>query len=128
MITLTVLGQIPSGKNSVIITRTGLRFPAKRFVTWRKDALEQLEPQIAKITLPLPLDEPCNVTVDYVASDMRRRDVPGMIDALWHLLEKANVITDDKYLGGHGANVVFVNRGKDKENTGVTITIDPIKM
>jgi hypothetical protein len=41
-VTFTLTGQIPSGKNAVVVTRTGMRFPAKRFKLWREDALKQL--------------------------------------------------------------------------------------
>src|SRR4030042_571573 len=121
---LKISGQIPSGKNAVIITRTGLRFPAKRFVEWRKKAIEEVLPQLSNITEVLPIDHTCNVTIEYRSADMRRRDVPGMIDALWHLLEKVGVVTDDKHLGGHMGTVIFKNFGKDKDNAGVIITIE----
>jgi len=89
-------GQMPSGKNSVIVTRTGHRFPAKRFVDWREDAMAQLKHQ--RIDSTAPFEGPCTVEVGYARGDLRRRDVPGMIDALCHLLEKYGIVKDDSQL------------------------------
>ncbi len=48
MLTLTLTGQCPSGKNAIVITRTGLRFPKKRFVDWRTEALKEIQTQLNK--------------------------------------------------------------------------------
>lgn len=100
------------------ITRTGHRFPAKRFVTWRADALTQLQEQ----GIPrLGIDYPVTVRIIYWPSDKRRRDVPGLVDALWHLLEKYGVVKDDRWLGESGKELIFRNMGKLKCNaTGQT--------
>jgi Holliday junction resolvase RusA-like endonuclease len=112
MIELYLKGQCPSGKNAVVVTRTGHRFPAKRFKEWREDALLQLKPQLTKWKDCLPFNRPISIQVYYTTKDLRRRDVPGILDAIWHLLEKANIVTDDTFLGGHGEQVLFHNRGK----------------
>lgn len=89
-------GQMPSGKNSVTITRTGHRFPNKRFVIWRDNAFRQLERQ--RVPKNHPFTGPCIVEVGYTAGDRRRRDVPGMIDALCHLMERYGLVKDDSQL------------------------------
>jgi Holliday junction resolvase RusA-like endonuclease len=38
---------------------------------------------------------PVKLYVLYTPGDRRRRDVPGMLDAILHLLEKAEVVEDD---------------------------------
>lgn len=115
-IKFTIEGQCTSGKNSVIITRSGMRFPSKRFVTWRNEAMKNI-PQIKK-----PIDESVEVVVQYYSGDKRRRDVPGMVDALWHVIEKAGIVTDDKHLGGIGAGIVFRSH-YDKAHPRIEITI-----
>lgn len=83
--------QIPSGKNRIIITRTGHRFPEKRFSNWRKAAIESIAPQI------LPFEDTAEVKmfVSYTPGDRIRRDVTGMMDAIFHLVEKVGIVTDD---------------------------------
>ncbi len=120
-------GQCTSGKNAVIVTRTGKRFPAQRFVLWRKDMLEQIAPQMeafmARYPNLLPMDFPISVKIEYTAKDRIKRDVPGIVDALWHLLEKVGIVTDDTYLAGYNRQLHFSNKGVDKNNNGVIITI-----
>ena len=123
---LHLQGQCTSGKNAVIVTRTGHRFPSGRFVKWRADAMEQLHSQIDIIKreqVKLPFNFPVNVEITYIAKDRIRRDVPGIIDALWHLLEKCNIVTDDTFLGGYDKELLFHNQGVDKKHAGVIISI-----
>lgn len=118
---LTLEGQCPSGKNAIVITRTGHRFPQKRFKEWRDSALEQIESQIK---IPPKIAHPVNVIVHYWAQNRIRRDTPGIEDALWHVLEKAGIVEDDRWLGAEGCVKVFVNHGIDKENPRVEIIIN----
>jgi Holliday junction resolvase RusA-like endonuclease len=89
--------QIPSGKNHVRITRAGRRYPTPRFAQWRASAYSQVRAQL--ISQPSwrewPRQASMSLTVYYRPRDRRRRDVPGMLDALLHLLERAEVIEDD---------------------------------
>jgi Holliday junction resolvase RusA-like endonuclease len=118
---LLIKGQCPSGKNAVIITRKGRRFPSERFEAWRELALWELKPQLRGLTLPIT--EPVSVRIFYWASSHQRRDVPGILDALWHLLEKAGVVDDDRRLGGEGKTTTFTFVCIDKENPRVSIEI-----
>lgn len=120
---LHISGQCPSGKNAVIVTRGGHRFPNKRFVDWRQLAMDEVFPQLHKLDVKLPLQHPVNVSIEYIARDRIRRDKPGIEDALWHLLEKVNVVSDDTFLGGYKCESHFYNKGVDKKNAGVTIRI-----
>lgn len=119
MIRFVLTGQIPSGKNAVVVTRSGMRFPAKRFKLWREDAFNQLMPYG---NLKVPAAWEPHVLVRYTPGDKRRRDVPGMIDALWHLMEKFGMVDDDarfRHLSWTTCNV-------DKERAGVDVTITDI--
>jgi Holliday junction resolvase RusA-like endonuclease len=81
----------------VRITRTGRRYPTARFVQWRASAYYQVRAQLIKQQAwrEWPRHAPMALTVYYRPRDRRRRDVPGMLDALLHLLERAEVIQDD---------------------------------
>lgn len=91
------------------ITRTGKHYPKPEWAIWRDDVVRQILNQWNG----KPIDKPCKIVVIVTNGDKRRRDVPGMLDALWHCLEKARVVTDDKLL----ADVKFTQyfeRGKQK--------------
>lgn len=92
-ITFTITGQMPSGKNAVVVTRTGHRFPAKRFTDWRTKALDELQTQCDGI--PQPIRHKLALIVDYTPGDLRVRDVAGMLDAICHLLERSGLIEND---------------------------------
>jgi Holliday junction resolvase RusA-like endonuclease len=97
MLIIRLSEQIPSGKNHVRITRTGRRYPTARFAQWRASAYYQVRAQLIKQPAwrEWPSRAPMVLTVSYRPLDRRRRDVPGMLDALLHLLERAEVIQDD---------------------------------
>lgn len=91
--TFTLAGQMPSGKNAVVVTRSGHRFPSKRFTAWRTEALTQLQAQCDGF--PQPIRHKVKLIVDYTPGDRRVRDVAGMMDALCHLLERSGLIEND---------------------------------
>lgn len=120
----TFKGQPPSGKNAIIITRTGKRFPSARFSKWKREVMPCLSMQLrAQGLLNFPLSQPCSVTIDYYTADKRRRDMPGIIDAIWHVLEKVGIVSDDTFLGGTKKYVRWNHLGLNKEKAGVTLTI-----
>lgn len=88
--TIYLTGQLPSGKNAVQVTRTGQRYPKQRFKNWKTEAMRQLKAQrIHRYTGPIIL------LVRYTPGDKIRRDVPGLLDSLCHLLEYAGIVKDD---------------------------------
>lgn len=93
---LVICGQIRGGKNNIIITRTGRRFPNRVWAKWRDEAVRGIKEQLPRFFKPI--SEPCRVRLTYVAQDMRRRDFPAICDAVWHVLEKAGVVADDTLL------------------------------
>lgn len=118
MTTIWIYGQIPSGKNAIIITRTGHRFPQARFKKWRDDATSQLKHTLVG---PASYHTPVRMTVSYTPSDLRRRDVPGMLDALCHLLEKTGVVADDALI----MEVTWLRGTLDTPGVAITLEEDP---
>ncbi len=97
------------------VTRTGRHYAKPTFARWRDDAVRQIRCQLPSGWKPI--DVPCNVRIDYVAGDRRRRDMPAVLDAVWHVLEKAGVVADDTLLWA-----VQSSRSYDKAEPGCTIT------
>lgn len=120
-LSITIRGQVKGGKNNIGITRNGRRFPKASWAKWRDDAARQVKAQWNDWNYGgfkrIPFTIPLNVRLDYFAGDKRRRDMPAIIDAVWHVLEKAGVVADDTLLWA-----VFSTRDYDKANPRVTIT------
>lgn len=116
MIRIVIKGQIMGGKNNIVITRTGMRFPKKSWAAWRDQAVMQVRTQLPKGFKAF--DENVTVGFCYVAGDKRRRDMPAIIDSVWHVLEKAGVVTDDELLW-----VSVSNRTYDRANPGVWLAL-----
>jgi len=87
---LELPGQLPSGKNRIIVTRTGKRIPDKRFVQWRQAMLRLVSPRPG-----FPHEGPVLLRVWYTPGNLIRRDVDGMLGAIMHLLEKGGWLLDD---------------------------------
>ena len=112
---IIITGQIMGGKNNIIVTRTGHRFPKPSWAKWRDDAVRQVKQFIPRGFTPI--DSPVNVRLAYFAGDKRRRDMPAIVDAIFHVLEKAGVVTDDWHLW-----VSESSRGYDKDSPRAEIT------
>jgi len=110
---LRLKGQCRGGKNGMGVTRTGRHYAKPVFKRWRDDAVRQIHEQF----IGEPIAVPCKVRLDYVAGDKRRRDMPAVLDAVWHVLEKSGVVADDTLLWA-----VQSSRSYDKAAPGVTIT------
>ena len=110
---LRLKGQVRGGKNNMGRTKTGKSFPKKSFADWRAEAIRQIKTQFHGD----PIAVPCNVRIDYVAEDRRRRDFPAICDALWHALERAGVVADDTLLWPAQSS-----RSYDKSAPGCTVT------
>lgn len=85
----TLFGKMQSGKNRVLITRKGQRYPPKRFKVWRDAMLAQIG------RIDRPFIGPVTLIVEYVPQDKIRRDATGILDAICHLLERSGIVTDD---------------------------------
>lgn len=117
MLVLNISGKIKSGKNNMGITRSGKHYPLPEWAKWRDKVVSDIRKQFSGE----PLNFPCRIEIKYVAGDKRRRDVPGMMDALWHCFERAGLIEDDKFF-----TEVHWESLYDKENPGVRIQIGKI--
>ena len=112
---LRLTGQVRGGKNNLGRTKTGKSYPKKLFADWRAEAIRQIHAQMPSGWTPIAL--PCNVRLDYVAEDRQRRDMPAVLDAIFHCMERAGVVKDDTLLW-----VTQSSRSYDKAAPGVTIT------
>jgi Holliday junction resolvase RusA-like endonuclease len=95
----------------------GKHYPLPRFVAWRAEVFGHL-----KCAFPhglIPIDKPCNIAFDYWPGDARRRDVPGMIDAMFHCFERFGIIKDDSLF----ANVKWTTHEIDREKPGLNVEI-----
>lgn len=97
------------------VTKNGRHYAKPPFKKWRDEMTSQINQQIlAGLGV---IHEPTNIRVEYVAGDRKRRDMTGIIDALFHLLEYTAIIHDDSLLW-----VTESTRSYDKTNPKVTIT------
>jgi len=118
----TLLGQMQSGKNRVLITRTGHRYPPKRFAVWRDEKVNDCLRHLKGDYSPFySYREPILLTVQYWPGDLKRRDVPGMLDAMCHILERAQVVSDDAQIKA----VDWQEMDLDRKNPRVLITLTP---
>jgi len=108
-INLLMIGQIRGGKNNMVVTRSGLHFPKKEWAKWRDEKVAEIKGQLPQDWEPI--SAPCNMNLFYVSGDKRRRDQPAIIDAIFHVLEKAGVVKDDTLIW-----VSKSTRDYDKEN------------
>jgi len=111
----TITGQVRGGKNNLTVTRTGHRFPNAKWAKWRDVAVKEI---VAQRQGRAQITEPVNVRLDYYAEDRRRRDMPAIVDAIFHVLEKAGVVADDTLLW-----IAESSRNYDKANPRAEITI-----
>lgn len=104
----TLTDQIPSGKNAMGIARTGRHYAKPRFAAWRSIAAVEIMQQKLAWTpaqkMALPLLGPLVVTISYheivKVPANGTRDLPGCLDALWHLLTHCGLIENDGQIKG----------------------------
>jgi Holliday junction resolvase RusA-like endonuclease len=112
------VGQIKSGKNRILITRTGHRYPPEAFKVWRDAAVGDLVKQWRQPAITVPVRLYCT----YWPGDRRTRDVSGMIDAMFHVLVKAGVLKDD----GLVWDCLWYRQHMNKKGPKVLITISEL--
>lgn len=113
-----IKGQCKSGKNSMQVARTGRHFPLKSFVDWRSFTELQIREQVG---YPEALEGTCKARFWYFPGDLRRRDVPGMIDAIFHVLERLTLVKDDSLI----KDVTWTTWPLDRENPRVIVELAP---
>jgi Holliday junction resolvase RusA-like endonuclease len=94
-LTITIPGQMRGGKNNMIVTRNGMHIPKKEWALWRNATVRMIRAQMPDDWKPI--SRPCYIELNYVAGDHRRRDMPAILDSIFHCLEKAGVVADDTF-------------------------------
>ena len=113
---LRLTGQIRGGKNNMTVCRNGAHIPKPGWKIWRDAAVSEISRQLPPCWNPIA--KPCNVRLEYFAGDKRRRDIPVIIDSIWHVLERAGFVQDDTLLW-----VSESVRHYSKETPGAVITL-----
>ena len=113
---LRLTGQIRGGKNNMTVCRNGAHIPKPGWKIWRDAAVSEISRQLPHRWTPIA--EPCCVRLEYFAGDKRRRDMPAIIDSIWHVLERAGFVKDDTLLW-----VSESVRHYSKETPGAIITL-----
>lgn len=90
---LTIDGIIRGGKNNMIVLRNGMHIPKPEWKKWRDVVVSQIKKQVPDKFQPFAV--PCGIYINYWEGDLRRRDIPAIIDSIFHCLERANIVTDD---------------------------------
>lgn len=101
----------------MMITRRGLHYPAPQFVAWRNKAVGELLKQ-----RPGQFQISRNDyfwTFEYIPEDNRRRDIPAILDAIFHVLEKTEIVLDDCII----KQLEFKTHSADKKAAGMVIRI-----
>lgn len=96
------------------VTRTGIHYPKPEFAKWRDLTIIQIQSQCPRVLISA---SDLEWSFFYTPGDNRRRDVPAILDAIFHCLERAGVVFDDKHI----ANLYFKTLPVDKENAGMVI-------
>ena len=118
---LTILGRIPSKKNSTLTFARGgrvIHIPSNDYRKWHKDATRQL----SEIKLPtnIPLEK-ANITMTLFAPDNRAGDLTNKAESLMDLLVDCGYLQDDNWFICNDVHLLF--GGVDKENPRAEIEI-----
>lgn len=62
---------------------------------------------------------PCKLEVEYWSGDKRRRDIPAMVDSLYHCFERSGILKDDSLV----KELHWMQLGYDKENPRAAIRL-----
>jgi len=68
-------------------------------------------------------DKPVSMRVIYTPADLKRRDLPAILDSIFHCMEKAQLVVDDCLI----KNLVWESRPKDKEKSGVSVFLEELQ-
>lgn len=120
-ISVEILGETPAKKNSRITLPNGKTIPSKRYRDWRGSALPQVFRQIGG---PRPaINEPCEVAMEFVHGDRRRRDCDNGASSVLDLLVDAGVLADDNW---EIVRSLKVSNAYEKGNPRVAVRIDAL--
>ena len=93
------IGQPRSGKNNMMIApRTGHHYPNPLFAKWSAEQILRIKQQKGRPGIMFTQNTPVlSFSVEYWPGDARKRDMPGIMDAIFHVLERAEIVQDDAY-------------------------------
>ena len=109
---LTILGRIPSKKNSRINTRSGRSFPSSKYTAWHKDASLQI--------LKTKKQTQKGFVLTFYMPDNRRCDLTNKAESVMDLLVDNDILQDDCWQVT--GEIRLVPGGMDKENPRVEIS------
>lgn|SRR3990167_3110531 len=118
-IEFTIWGGIKGGKNNYIVTRSGRHVPRPDWTRWRDKVVRDLKFYAAQIKHEI-ITIPCYIYFGYFPPDKRRRDVPAILDSVFHCLERAGIVQDDFLF----KNVEFYTFISPTEEPRLTIKIE----
>ena len=114
-----IRGQIRGGKNNMIVLRNGMHIPKPEWARWRDEVVSSMLKQKAPHQPRFPIEERVSLRIDYIPGDLRRRDVPAILDSIFHCLERAGIVKDDSQI----KDLVFSTGEKSKyPSTVIEIT------
>lgn len=122
---LSLEGTMVSGKNqtkTVYPHGKAVKIPNQRFKSWRERMHAQLAQQhvSARRAGQFPLMGLLSLTIDYWPEDACRRDATGMCDAIFHLLERAQVVQNDSQI----KRLHFVEHARRDRVGQLTLTLE----
>lgn len=118
MITYTILGSVPSKKNSRnLFVRNGriVNIPQKAYGEWHTDSLKQLKMP------PKPLQTVKYVQLCFYSKDKRAYDLTNKAESVMDLLVDAGILLDDNYTVVPELTITY--GGLCRENPRCEITI-----
>lgn len=90
MTKITLLGLVPSKKNSRINTRSGMSFPSSKYTAWHKDAVTQLY-GVKNIPAGTPL------VFTYYSDSKRSGDLSNKWQSIEDTFTDCGIIEDDNW-------------------------------
>lgn len=115
MLTLELVGNVPSKKNSRINTPSGKSFPSKGFTDWQDSAIQQVRRQTrARFYTPIRID----VVIYY--GTLREADTDNRLTSILDMLVEAMVLRSDKWASVPRGSFDSVYR---KNRPGATVSI-----
>lgn len=84
------------GKNNFGVTRNGIHYPKKNFINFRGEAIRQIIKQLPSNFRTIKNE--CKLNIIYCPADKRTRDATAIIDAIFHIFEKAGIIENDNQI------------------------------
>ena len=122
---LTLVGDVPSLKNSRVFLRKGTRpcfAPSDAYIAWHTEQALAVRVQTQELQAFARFPyEKCAIQMKFWSSTMRRADLDNKAQSVADLLTDCGVISDDSWHVVPDLHLLYM--GKDKENARVELTI-----